>query len=145
MFDAVKRHVARADIFISVAAVADYRVDKPRKHKIKKTDESQLALKLVPNPDILGWVAARPKAPFCVGFAAESRNLDTYADQKRRRKKVDVMVANLAQEAIGSDENEVSLLDDKGLHRLRRAPKDIVAENIIAHVATLYKPRARKR
>jgi len=145
MFDAVKRHVARADIFISVAAVADYRVDKPRKHKIKKTDESQLALKLVPNPDILGWVAARPKAPFCVGFAAESRNLDTYADQKRRRKKVNVMVANLAQEAIGSDENEVSLLDDKGLHRLRRAPKDIVAENIIAHVATLYKPRARKR
>ncbi len=145
MFDAVKRLVARADMFIAVAAVADYRVDKPRKHKIKKTDESQLALKLVPNPDILGWVAARPKAPFCVGFAAESRNLDANADAKRRRKKVDMMVANLAQNAIGSDENEVSLLDDKGLHRLPRAPKGVVAEKIIAHVAKLYKGTGRKR
>ena len=145
MFDAVKRHAVRADIFIGVAAVADYRVDKPRKHKIKKTDESQLALKLTPNPDILAWVASRPKAPFCVGFAAESRNLDAYADEKRRRKKVNLMVANLAQEAIGSDENEVSLLDDAGTHRLPRAPKDVVAENIVAHVAKLFKGTRRKR
>jgi phosphopantothenoylcysteine decarboxylase / phosphopantothenate---cysteine ligase len=145
MFDAVKRHVARADLFIGVAAVADYRVDKPRKHKIKKTDESQLALKLVPNPDILGWVASRPRAPFCVGFAAESRNLDANADKKRRRKKVDMMVANLAQDAIGSDENEVSLLDDKGRHRLPRARKDVVAENIIAHIAKIYRSVNRKR
>ncbi|MDH5535989.1 MAG: phosphopantothenate synthase, partial [Betaproteobacteria bacterium] len=145
MFEAVKRHIARADLFIGVAAVADYRVDKPRKHKIKKTDKSQLALKLVPNPDILGWVASRPKAPFCVGFAAESRNLDANADEKRRRKKVDMMVANLAQDAIGSDDNEVSLLDDKGLHRLPRASKSVVAENIIAHIAKVYRGLSRKR
>lgn len=144
MFDAVKRHAARADIFIGVAAVADYRVDQPRKHKIKKTDESQLALKLTPNADILAWVASRPKAPFCVGFAAESRNLDAYADEKRRRKKVNLMVANLAQNAIGSDENEVTLLDDAGTHRLPRAPKDVVAESIIAHVAKLYRGTRRK-
>lgn len=145
MFDAVKRHAARADIFIGVAAVADYRVDKPRKHKIKKTDESQLELKLTPNPDILRWVASRPKAPLTVGFAAESRNLDAYADEKRRRKKVDMMVANLAQDAIGADENEVTLLDDGGTHRLPRAPKNVVAEHLIAHIAALYSGRRRKR
>lgn len=138
MFEAVKQHVARTDIYIGVAAVADYRVDKPRQHKVKKTEEAQLTLKLVPNPDILGWVASRPKPPFCVGFAAESRNLDAYAEQKRRRKKVPLMIANLAQEAIGADENEVTLLDDTGTHRLKRALKDVVAQQIIAHIAKLY-------
>lgn len=146
MFDAVKRHVARMDIYIGVAAVADYRVENPRQHKIKKTDEAQLSLKLVPNPDILGWVASRPRPPFCVGFAAESRNLDAYADQKRRRKKVQLMVANLAQDAIGADDNEVTLLDDAGMHRLERAPKAVVAQQIIDHIAKLYsKPEKKPR
>jgi len=139
MFEAVKRNVARADIYIGVAAVADYRVDKPRRHKIKKANREQLSLRLVPNPDILGWVAGRPKPPFCVGFAAESRNLDAYAEEKRRRKKVPLMVANLAQQAIGADDNEVTLFDDKGSHKLPRASKDVVAQQLIAHVAKLYK------
>ena len=138
MFDAVRRSVARADIYIGVAAVADYRVDKPRQHKIKKTDRDQLKLTLVSNTDILAWVASRPRPPFCVGFAAESRNLDAYADAKRRRKKVPLMVANLAQEAIGADDNEVSLLDDQGTHKLPRAPKEVVARQIVAHIANLY-------
>jgi phosphopantothenoylcysteine decarboxylase/phosphopantothenate--cysteine ligase len=147
MFEAVKRGVVRADIYIGVAAVADYRVDKPRRHKIKKTEQANLSLRLVPNPDILGWVATRPKPPFCVGFAAESRNLDAYADEKRRRKKVPLMVANLAQEAIGSDENEVTLFDDKGSHKLPRASKDMVARQLISHIARLYssKKTSRKR
>ncbi len=144
MFAAVKKHVAKADIFIGVAAVADYRISAPRKHKIKKTDEAQLQLSLVPNPDILGWVATRPNPPFCVGFAAESRNLDRYADEKRRRKKVPLMIANLAQDAIGADDNEVSLLDDRGTHRLPRAAKDIVARQIIEHIATLCVTGKRK-
>lgn len=144
MFDAVKRQAARANIYIGVAAVADYRVDKPRTHKIKKTDERQLQLRLVPNPDILAWVAGRPKPPFCVGFAAESRNLDAYADAKRRRKKVDMMVANLAQDAIGSDENEVTVLDDRGKHRFERAPKDAVARQLIAHIAQLYAKKKKR-
>ena len=143
MFDAVKRQVARADIYIGVAAVADYHVDKPRAHKIKKTDERQLRLKLSPNPDILGWVASRPKPPFCVGFAAESRNLDAYAEAKRRRKKVHMMVANLVQDAVGSDENEVMVLDDQGKHRMERAPKDVIARQLIAHIAQLYRAKAR--
>jgi len=144
MFDAVKRNAARADIYIGVAAVADYRVDKPRRHKIKKTDRRQLDLRLVPNPDILAWMAARPNPPFCVGFAAESRNLAANADAKRRRKKVQLMVANLAQEAIGSDENEVTLLDDRGTHKLPRAPKEAVARQLISHIARLYDARRKK-
>ena len=139
MFDAVKLNSAHADIYIGVAAVADYRVDKPRRHKIKKTDSRQLDLRLVPNPDILAWIAARPNPPFCVGFAAESRNLDANADEKRRRKKVPLMVANLAQEAIGSDDNEVTLLDDRGTHKLPRASKEAVARQLISHIAKLYK------
>jgi len=137
MFEAVRKHAARADIFISVAAVADYRASAPRRHKIKKTEEKQLKLSMVPNPDILGWVAARPKPPFSVGFAAESRNLDAYADEKRRRKKVRLMIANLAQNAIGADDNEVSLLDDAGIHRLPRASKARIAQQIIEHIAGL--------
>jgi phosphopantothenoylcysteine decarboxylase/phosphopantothenate--cysteine ligase len=144
MFEAVKRNAARADIYIGVAAVADYRVDKPRTHKIKKTDRAQLDLKLVPNPDILAWMAARPNPPFCVGFAAESRNLDAYADEKRRRKKVPLMVANLAQQAIGSDDNEVTLLDDKGAQKLPRAPKEVVARQLMSHIARLYGSRKKK-
>jgi phosphopantothenoylcysteine decarboxylase/phosphopantothenate--cysteine ligase len=145
MFGAVKRNAARTDIYIGVAAVADYRVNQPSKHKIKKTDRAQLELKLVPNPDILAWMAARPNPPFCVGFAAETRNLGAYADEKRRRKKVPLMVANLAQEAIGSDDNEVTLFDDKGSHKLPRAPKAVVARQLISHIASLYKPVGRKR
>ena len=145
MFEAVKRGVARADIYIGVAAVADYRVDKPRRHKIKKAGRDQLHLKLVPNPDILGWVAARSKPPFCVGFAAESRNLDANAEEKRRSKKVPLMVANLAQQAIGADDNEVTLLDDKGMHKLARASKDVVARQLVAHIAKLYGVRRKAK
>jgi phosphopantothenoylcysteine decarboxylase/phosphopantothenate--cysteine ligase len=144
MFDAVKKHATKADIFIGVAAVADYRVSAPRKHKIKKTGDKGLTLDFVPNPDILAWVASRPKPPFCVGFAAESRNLDAYADEKRRRKKVKLMIANLAQAAIGADDNEVSLLDDAGTHRLPRAPKTVVARQIIEHIAALCDAKSRK-
>lgn len=144
MFDAVKKHAAKAHIFIGVAAVADYRVSAPRKHKIKKNGDKGLTLDFVPNPDILGWVASRPKPPFCVGFAAESRNLDVYADEKRRRKKVKLMIANLAQNAIGADDNEVSLLDDAGTHRLPRAPKTVVARQIIEHIAALCGTGKRK-
>jgi phosphopantothenoylcysteine decarboxylase/phosphopantothenate--cysteine ligase len=144
MFAAVKRKVPHADIYIGVAAVADYRVDKPRVHKIKKTG-SAMSLQLVPNPDILAWVASRPRPPLCVGFAAESRDLGANADAKRRRKKVPLMVANLAQEAIGADDNEVTLLDDRGTHKLPRAPKEVVARQLIAHIAGLYKARGRRR
>ena len=141
MFEAVKRNASQADIFIGVAAVADYRVETPQEHKIKKTESDALTLKLLPNPDILAWVAGQAKPPFTVGFAAESQNLENYADEKRRRKKVNLIVANLAQNAIGADDNEVMLLDDSGTHKLMRAPKEAVAKDIVARIATLYKAR----
>ncbi|NBR30174.1 MAG: phosphopantothenate synthase, partial [Betaproteobacteria bacterium] len=141
---AVKKHAKAADIFIGVAAVADYRPEKVSTQKIKKKG-GDMPLRLVQNPDILAWVAAQPKAPFTVGFAAESQKLNEFADAKRRRKKVRLMVANLAQHAIGSDENEVTLLDDAGLHKLPRAPKTVVAQQIVAHIAALLAPRKKSR
>src|SRR4029077_17855759 len=100
MLEAVNAQVADCDIFISVAAVADYRVAKAAAHKMKKTDQP-LTLELVPTVDILAGVAARAKPPFCVGFAAESQDLERLAEDKRRRKKLPLIVANLAQDAIG--------------------------------------------
>ena len=138
MFDAVKKHARTVDIFIGVAAVADYRVEQTSKQKIKKTDKN-MTLKLMPNPDILAWVAALPKPPFCVGFAAESQKLHEFADAKRRKKKVPLMVANLAQDAIGADDNEITLLDDSGAHTLPRASKTVVAQQLVAYIAKQYK------
>ena len=144
MFAAVKKHVKSADIFIGVAAVADYRPERVSTQKIKKTD-GDMPLRLIQNPDILAWVAAQAKAPFTVGFAAESQKLNEFADAKRRRKKVQLMVANLAQHAIGADDNEVTLLDDAGLHKLPRAPKTVVAKQIVAHLAALVTPRKKNK
>ncbi|MCC7484543.1 MAG: bifunctional phosphopantothenoylcysteine decarboxylase/phosphopantothenate--cysteine ligase CoaBC [Burkholderiales bacterium] len=143
MFEAVKRHVAQADIFVAVAAVADYRPAAPRAHKIKR-DGRALTVTLEPNPDILAWVARRPRPPFCVGFAAESEDLARNAEAKRRAKRVPLVAANLAQDAIGADESELVLFDDEGRHELARAPKDALARRLIAHVARLY-GRAGKR
>ena len=144
MFHAVKKHVARADIFISVAAVGDYRVVNPRAQKIKRNGRN-LKLELEPNPDILAWVASQPRAPFCVGFAAESEKLREHAEAKRLAKKIPLLAANLVQDAIGADDNEVVLLDDHGAHRLARAPKQTIARQLIAHVARLYSaPKRRK-
>ena len=143
MFAMVKKYTHAADIFISVAAVADYRVEKPSKQKIKKSGRD-LNLKLVANPDILAWVAARPKPPFCVGFAAESHNLREHAEEKRRRKKLPLLAANLAQGAIGADDNELMLFDDAGAHVLPRAQKTVIARQLMAHIATLYKSRKAK-
>jgi phosphopantothenoylcysteine decarboxylase/phosphopantothenate--cysteine ligase len=137
MFAAVKQHAAQADIFISVAAVADYRVEAPSVQKIKKS-EDDVHLKLVANPDILAWVAALPEPPFCVGFAAESEKLREYAEEKRRRKKLPLLAANLAQDAIGADDNELTLFDDDGTHSLPRAPKTVLARQLVAHIAKLY-------
>jgi phosphopantothenoylcysteine decarboxylase / phosphopantothenate---cysteine ligase len=133
MYDAVMARVATADVFIGVAAVADYRPKEAKSHKLKK-GTGEMTLQLLPNPDILGTVAARRKAPFCVGFAAETENLEAYADAKRRRKKVPLLAANLAQHAFGADDNELMLFDDQGRHELPRAPKIVLARALIAHI-----------
>ena len=137
MFEAVQQQVGDCDIFIAVAAVADYRAAQPSAHKIKKSS-ANLTLELVPNPDILAHVAALPKPPFCVGFAAESENLAEYAEQKRRAKKLPLLVGNLAQQAIGSDDNELILFDGSGSHPLPRADKLTLARLLMQHIAQRY-------
>ena len=136
MMQAVLQQIGTADIFIGVAAVADYAVKNRSEHKIKKSD-ANLTIELTPNPDILATVASLPAAPFCVGFAAESQNLLQYADEKRRRKNIPLLVANLVQAALGADENEVILLDDAGQHPLPRAPKAQIARELIRHIADM--------
>lgn len=136
MFEAVKQHVKDCDIFIAVAAVADYRVAQANPQKIKK-DGANMTLELVPTPDILAYVASLPKPPFCVGFAAESENLKVYAEQKRRAKKLPLLAANLAQLAIGADDNELILFDDAGEHLLPRADKLSQARALLAHIIKL--------
>lgn len=143
MFDAVKQHVAAADIFIGVAAVADYRVAEASPHKIKK-DKDALRLELVANPDILAYVAGLPRPPFCVGFAAESEKLREHAAAKRQAKNIPLLAANLAQAAIGSEDNELVLFDDAGEHILPRADKLTLARQLMLHVLKLYRQGAKQ-
>ena len=122
-----------ADVFIAVAAVADYRVDVAAAQKIKKSTDG-MTLQLVANPDILAEVAALPDAPFCVGFAAETERLAEHAEAKRLRKKLPLLVGNLAQDTLGQDTAELVLFDDRGQHRLPRANKLVQARALIRHL-----------
>ena len=139
MLHAVQAEISQTDIFISVAAVADYRVAKISPRKIKKSDKKPLSIELIPNPDILMTVASLPKPPFCVGFAAETEDLEENAEMKRRKKNLPLLVANLAQDALGSDESELVLLDDKGKHVLPKASKTEQARLLMKHISLLYK------
>ena len=141
MFDAVKSAVKGSDIFISVAAVADWRVKNPSDRKMKKVDGRVPTLEFVENPDILAWVAAQEKPPFCVGFAAESEDVDANARQKRLKKGVPLIAANRAQDALGADDNAITLYDARGKHPLGRAPKLEQARKLVAHVASMLKKR----
>lgn len=136
MREAVMQALPGQDIFIGVAAVADYRPRQSAEHKIKKGTAS-LTLELEANPDILAEVAARPGAPFCVGFAAESQDLATYAEGKRVGKKLGLVVGNLIQDGLGGDTNAVTLFDASGSHALPPADKAAVAHGIVAHIAAL--------
>jgi phosphopantothenoylcysteine decarboxylase/phosphopantothenate--cysteine ligase len=140
MKDAVNAQIGGTDIFIAVAAVADYRVANTSAQKIKK-DGGVPKLELVLNPDIVESVASRAGAPFCVGFAAESEKLEENAEAKRRRKKLPLLAANLVQSAIEADDNELVLFDDNGTHRLGRSSKLDQARLLVRHIARLYKPR----
>jgi phosphopantothenoylcysteine decarboxylase/phosphopantothenate--cysteine ligase len=145
MFDAVKSAVRRCDVFIAVAAVADYRARHPSGQKIKKNARRDLTLELERNPDILGWVAAQKDPPFCVGFAAESEDLAANARAKRAQKGVPLLAANLAQEALGADENALTLYDERGEHPLGRAPKIELARKLVAHIAAMLTEHRRER
>lgn len=141
MFQAVKKAASGADVFISVAAVADYRAKNPSARKVKKANGAAITLELEENPDILAHVAAMKNGPFCVGFAAESEDLARHAMEKRARKKVALMAANLAQDALGGDENAIRLYDERGEHDLGRGSKLELARKLVAHVAGMLSAR----
>lgn len=134
MFDAVMGNIADIDLFFAVAAVSDYAIPAPSPAKLKKNGKD-LQLLLSPTRDILAAVAALPRPPFCVGFAAETENFGENAAKKREDKRIPVIVANAAQTAIGADDNEVTLYDTAGAHPLPRASKQIVARQIVAFAA----------
>ena len=136
MYQSVMQRVGEQDIFIGVAAVSDYRPDHINPNKIKKS-ESSLTLELKPGKDILAEVASLPNAPFCVGFAAETENLLEFAEQKRLRKKLPLIAANLVSDAMTSEDNSVTLLDKNGAHSLARAPKTEVARQLLHHMVKM--------
>ena len=141
--NAVKAHLPGTDLFFSVAAVADYTPVSASSRKLKKSGEP-LELRLKPTEDILAYVAALEEAPFCVGFAAETENLADYAQAKRVRKNIPMIVANLLQNTLGQDENEVTIYDDAGAHPLPRASKARIAQAIVGHAVDLMEARLRR-
>ena len=137
MHGAVMARAGAADIFIAVAAVADYRVANVAGHKLKKDQGGIPAIALVENPDILAEVAALKDGPFCVGFAAETQNLEEYAQSKRRKKNIPLIAGNLIHEGFGGDDNRLVLFDDAGIHPLTPAPKAVLARQLIDHIAAM--------
>lgn len=134
MRNAVMGRTAGTDVFIAVAAVADYHVAQPSEHKIKKNNAA-LTLELVPNADILAEVAALPQPPFCVGFAAETEAVIENAQAKRQRKRLPLIVANRVQDTLGGDHAAISLIDDQGIHPLPPGEKPLLARQLIREIA----------
>ena len=129
-----------AHIFIATAAVADWRPATQAEHKIKKDgsgDVPQLAF--VENPDILAEIAQSPRAQagelYCVGFAAESQDLQANAQAKRIRKGVPLLVANIGPATFGKDDNALLLVDAQGHSELPRASKRVLAQQLVARIA----------
>ncbi len=135
MYRAVMNEVSRHEVFISVAAVADWRIANPATRKIKKgyTDTPELIFE--ENPDILASVAALENAPYCVGFAAETDNLIDNARAKVYRKRVPLIVANLVQDALGQDSNTVVFVERDQATPLARASKEQIAQALVAKIA----------
>ncbi len=144
MAEAVRANVANAEVFIGVAAVADYTPEQVAPQKIKKSG-TPLTLTLKPTVDILAQVAAQAHPPYCVGFAAESQDVLRLGEEKRQRKKVPLMVANRVQDALASNENEVTLLDDAGAHPLPRMDKLALARRLVAEIAARLPARTTSR
>jgi len=142
MRDKVLEEVNEVDIFIAAAAVADYHSKRIRNRKIKKQDEV-LTLELERNPDILGEVAALQKAPFTVGFAAETEEVECNAREKLADKKLDMIAANRVGPGLGfdSDENALQVYWRGGGVSLEKSTKDKLARRLIRVIAEQYYAR----
>jgi phosphopantothenoylcysteine decarboxylase / phosphopantothenate---cysteine ligase len=145
MYDVVMPLAIDVDCFIGVAAVADWHVSNAATLKIKKVgSDDGPVLVFSPNPDILASVAGLSDPPFCVGFAAETHDLDAHAEAKRVRKHVDLIVGNLAGDAFGSDDNALTLYDANGRTPIERADKLTLARTLVATIAERIEKRRRK-
>jgi len=140
MHGAVLSQVKEASVFVATAAVADWRVAHIAEQKIKKTAQGNTPdLQFTENPDILGEVAksarAQSGALFCVGFAAESHDLQKHAQAKREKKSVPLLVGNIGPATFGSDENALLLVDAQGTQEIPRANKLELARKLVAEIA----------
>ena len=135
MRDAVMANVKGQQLFIAVAAVADWRVSDVSTQKIKKQDGQLPSLTFEQNPDILAEVAAMTSPPYCVGFAAESENLLEHGAAKREKKRIPLLVGNIGHQTFGKDDNELVLFDAHGHKNLARASKEILASKLIEEIA----------
>jgi len=141
MQQAVHAEVSGQDIFIAVAAVADWRVANVSTQKIKKNSPGETPqLQFEQNPDILAEVAALLERPYCVGFAAESENLAQYASAKRRKKNIPLLVGNIGHQTFGQDDNSLTLFDDNGSTLLPRADKQTLARQLVREIAHRLMP-----
>ena len=129
------------DIFFAVAAVADWGIAKPSKEKIKRQGKDAPSIEFIANPDILLDVAKTVKIkggkpyPYCVGFAAESTNLEKHAQEKRQRKGIPMVVGNIGPETFGSDINQLLVIDETGSKKIPQAEKLHLARQLISLVA----------
>lgn len=142
MLEAVMAKADDCDIFVAVAAVADYRVAEIANHKIKK-NESKMDLQLTRTQDILATVAALPKPPFCVGFAAETKDIENYAREKLEKKKLHMIAANPVVQndevVFGSDTNSLEIFwRGNGHTRIAKAAKQQVADQLLLLIAEQY-------
>jgi phosphopantothenoylcysteine decarboxylase/phosphopantothenate--cysteine ligase len=136
MHDAVLPLAAAHDVFVATAAVADWRPADAADQKIKKVaGQGAPTFALTENPDILAAVAALPRPPYCVGFAAESHDVEAHARAKLERKKVPLIVGNLGPATFGRDDNALLLVDAKGTRALPHADKLTLARQLVAEIA----------
>ncbi len=147
MYNEVLARVAGCDLFIATAAVADYRPAQFAAEKIKKDGNSR-TLRLEPNPDILAAVAALPQAPFCVGFAAETIDLEAHARKKRLAKGLDLVAANIVGipgQGFDVDENALELFWEGGGLSLPRTSKTKLARQLLDVVAQRLRDKTEGR
>ena len=142
MMAAVEGCLKPCDVFIAVAAVADYKVQNRSGEKLKKDGSGRPpVIELAENPDILATVAARADAPFCVGFAAESHQVLEHARAKRIKKGIPLIVANQVAQAMGTAVNQVTLISEHGETVLPEMDKDATAAAIVKEFAALLPPQ----
>lgn len=142
MHQAVSNQARHHDIFISVAAVADWYIKNSSDSKIKKTEGDGFpSLEFAPNPDILAEVAAMENGPWPIGFAAETDNLYEHAEAKRQRKKLPLIVGNLAQEVMDKDVTRFVLFADSGVTEMPPTEKTAAASALVQEISRRYHSR----